>query len=89
MLLTGPHERLHRPDFGGGLGPATIFEPLHEGLAAIVELRVRGSLEDALGDRIECSVDVERVGESELDAAVSYRLRPDGEPTTLGVPIRA
>jgi phage baseplate assembly protein W len=76
VLLTGPNERLHRPDFGAGIGAATLFEPLDEALASVVELRARGSLERALGDRIEIvRITVERTGESTLVADVGYRLR--------------
>lgn len=76
VLLTGPGERLHRPDFGAGLGAATLFEPLDDPLTSIVEVRARGSLDRALGDRIEVlEVTVGRSGESTLLAEVTYRLR--------------
>jgi phage baseplate assembly protein W len=80
VLLTGPRERLHRPDFGAGLGAAALFEPLDGALRGVVEVRARGSLERALGDRIDVAeVTVGREGESTLTAAVSYRLRAVGE----------
>jgi uncharacterized protein len=76
VLLTGPNERLHRPDFGAGLGAATLFEPLDAALASVAEVRARGSLERALGDRIEVvEIKVGRSGESTLLAEVTYRLR--------------
>jgi uncharacterized protein len=76
VLLTGPGERLHRPDFGAGLGAATVFEPLDAALTSLVEVRARGSLERALGDRIEVvQITVERSGESTLLAEVTYQLR--------------
>jgi phage baseplate assembly protein W len=89
VLLTGARERLHRPDFGAGLGSTTLFEPLEAALGGVVEVRARGSLESALGDRIEV-VDVTvdpggNGGESTLSASVTYRLRPAGEPATVGV----
>ena len=75
VLLTGPSERLHRPDFGAGLGATTLFEPLDEALTSIIEVRARGSLDRALGDRIEVvEITVERSGESTLLAGVTYRL---------------
>jgi uncharacterized protein len=75
VLLTGPSERLHRPDFGAGLGATTLFEPLDAALTSIVEVRARGSLDRALGDRIEVvAITVGRSGESTLLADVIYRL---------------
>jgi uncharacterized protein len=91
VLLTGPQERLHRPDFGAGLGSTTIFEPLDGALRGVVEVRARGSLERALGDRIEVvELTVESgadssLGESTLAASVTYRLRPSGRSVTVGV----
>jgi phage baseplate assembly protein W len=75
VLLTGPNERLHRPDFGGGLGANTLFEPLDEALVGLVDVRVRGSLQRAISDRIEVlDVTIGRSGESTLTADVTYRL---------------
>jgi len=86
VLLTGLRERLHRPDFGAGLGGATLFEPLDVALRSVVEVRAKGSLESALGDRLEVlEISVEREGESTLHASITYRLRPAGEPRTLQV----
>jgi phage baseplate assembly protein W len=83
VLLTGAGERLHRPDFGAGLGARTLFEPLDRALAGVVEVRARGSLEEALGDRIELvDVAIAQSGESTLEASVTYRLRPAGESAT-------
>lgn len=89
VLLTGQSERLHRPGFGAGLGTSALFAPLDDALAAMVELRARGSLEEALGERIEVlSVTVARTGETTVEAAVEYRLRPAGEPAFVEVTLR-
>jgi phage baseplate assembly protein W len=86
VLLTGPRERLHRPDFGAGLGESALFEPLDGALLGLVEVRARGSLESSLGDRIEVlEVTVAVSEESTLEAAVTYRLRPAGRATTTEV----
>ncbi|HXV34573.1 MAG TPA: GPW/gp25 family protein [Gaiellaceae bacterium] len=86
VLLTGPGERLHRPDFGAGLGAGAIFEPLDGSLLNLVEVRARGSLESALGDRIEVvEVTVAASGESTLEAAITYRLLPAGRAVTTEV----
>jgi Bacteriophage baseplate protein W len=89
VLLTGPQERLHH-DFGAGLGSAALFEPLDGALLSVVELRARGSLESALGDRIEIEeVKVEREGESTLIASLSYRLKASGEQGGVEVALNA
>lgn len=84
VLLTAPGGRLHRPDFGAGLGTDALFEPIGGALNGLVELRARGALADALGDRIVVdSLTVGTEGESTVTAVVVYRLRDTGEPTTL------
>jgi phage baseplate assembly protein W len=88
VLLTGPGERLHHPDFGAGLGAAALFEPLQPALLGIIEVRARGSLNQALGDRIEITeIKIAREGESTITAAVTYRLKPAGSPTTVVVAV--
>ncbi|HEY8843203.1 MAG TPA: GPW/gp25 family protein [Gaiellaceae bacterium] len=87
VLLTGIGERLHRPDFGAGLGTA-VFEPLDLALTSMIDARARDSLDRALGDRIEVlDVTIGISGESELDASVTYRLRPAGPPLQTEVRI--
>lgn len=78
VLLTGTGERLHRPGFGAGLGASTLFEPLSDALGATVTARARGSLTDALGDRIQVIDVVVTVEDSTLIAAVTYRPLPAG-----------
>ncbi len=86
VLLTGAGERLHRPEFGAGLGAHTLFEPLDPALATVVDVRARSSLKETLGDRIEVlDLAVARAGESTLEATLTYRLRPAGEPTATQV----
>lgn len=88
VLLTGPGERLHHGDFGAGLGAAALFEPLQPSLLGIVEVRARGSLNQALGDRIEIAdITIGRDGESTITASVTYRLKPAGNPTTVVVAV--
>lgn len=90
VLLTGQRERLHRPGFGAGLGASALFAPLDDALVAMVELRARGSLEEALGERIDVlSVSVARTGETTVEAAVEYRLRPAGDPAFVEVSLHA
>lgn len=83
VLLTGTGERLHRPGFGAGLGAATVFEPLSDALGATVVARARGSLTEALGDRIQV-IDVKvTVQDSTLAAEVVYRPLPAGDSRTV------
>lgn len=85
VVLTGAGERLHRPDFGAGLGTA-LFEPLDLAVSSLVEMRLRGSLDQALGGRIEVTaVAVDIVGESEITTTLTYKLRPSGAPQQLEV----
>lgn len=86
VLLTAPGERLHHPDFGAGLGATALFGPLDGTLAGLVDTRIRSSLDEALGERIEVlDVAVEVSGESTLAASVSYRVGPAGRPATAEV----
>lgn len=86
VLLTSPGTRLHRPDFGAGLGTDALFEPVGGALTGLVELRARGALTDALGDRIVIeSLTVRTAGESTVEAVVGYRLRDGGDTHTLAV----
>lgn len=79
VLLTGPAERLHHPDFGAGLGATALFEPPDDALLAMIEVRALGSLEQQLGDRLEVlAVDVRR-NDAAIEAEVRYRLRPAGQ----------
>lgn len=86
VLLTSPGGRLHRPDFGAGLGTDALFEPMGGALTGLVEMRARGALTDALGDRVVIeSLAVSTVGESTVEAVVVYRLRDSGDEGTVAV----
>jgi hypothetical protein len=85
VLLTGPNERLHQPGFGAGLSAAALFEPLADALGATVTARVRGSLADALGDRIQVLDVTVTVTEGSLAAQVSYSPRPAGASRTVSL----
>jgi uncharacterized protein len=89
VLLTGMRERLHHPDFGAGLGSTVLFEPLDQTLRGLVQLRARGSLDAALGDRVDVlDVTIDVPQEATLRATVTYRLRASGRPTTTEVRTR-
>ena len=79
-------ERLHHPDFGAGLGAGALFEPLDPALLGIVSVRARGSLQQALGDRIDVvAVTVDQAGESTITASVTYRLHTSTTPHVIDV----
>ena len=83
VLQTGPSERLHQPGFGAGLGGSALFEPLSDALGATVIARVRGSLSDALGDRIQVLDVAVSTADSALSAEVTYRPLPAGGNRTV------
>jgi phage baseplate assembly protein W len=83
VLQTGPGERLHRAGFGAGLGASALFEPLSDALGATVTARVRGSLTDALGDRIQVLDVAVTNADSTIAAEVTYRPLPAGGNRTV------
>jgi phage baseplate assembly protein W len=83
VLQTGPSERLHQPGFGAGLGGSVLFEPLSDVLGATLTARVRGSLSDALGHRIQVLDVAVTMADSTLLAEVTYRPLPAGGDRTV------
>lgn len=89
VVLTNPGERLHRPEFGAGLGAGALFEGLDAARLGMVEARTRGSLADALGDRITVEhLEVHAEGESTIVVDLAYRVRTTGDGRTLQVRVR-
>lgn len=83
VLLTSPGERLHRPGFGAGLGVATLFEPMTGDVAGTISARAQGSLNDALGDRLEVVSTQVSVADTTIYAEVTYRPLPSGAQRTV------
>jgi uncharacterized protein len=78
LLLTGPGERVNRPDFGCGL-LRHVFEPTSPELAAAVQYTVMASIQRWLGDLIEPHA-VEVVAEDNVLAiTVRFAVRRTGE----------
>jgi phage baseplate assembly protein W len=74
LLLTGPGERVNRPNFGGGL-QQLVFAGNNPELAATVQFMVQGNLQQYLSDVIEVeSVQVDTV-DSALQVQVNYVVR--------------
>ena len=74
VLLTGPGERVMRPDFGSGL-LALVFEPGGPEVAATVQYLVQSSLERELASVIALqAVEAEAI-DSALVVSVTYVVR--------------
>ena len=89
VLLTGPNERLHRPGFGAGLGASTLFQPVSSEVAGTVRARARGSLADALGDRLDVVDVTVTVEDTTVSAEVTYRPKPAGETRRVALTLPA
>lgn len=88
LLLTGPGERVMRPEFGSGL-MQLVFAGNSPELAATTQFLIQGALQTWLGDVIAIeSVEVESV-DSTLTVEVRYvhrrtQTRGSARVTTLG-----
>ena len=89
VLLPGPHARLQRTGLGAGLGASPLFEPLTGELAGTVSARARGSLSDALGDRLDVVEVNVTVADTTLSAEVVYRPKPAGETRRVALTLPA
>lgn len=70
LLLTGPGERVMRPDFGGGL-LQLVFAGNSPELAATAQFLLQGSLQTWLGDVIA----IEAVEVESIDATLAVEVR--------------
>jgi len=81
LLLTGPGERVNRPDFGGGL-QQLVFAGNSPELAATVQFMIQGNLQQYMGDLIDvATVQVDAV-DSTLQVVVAYVVRRTAERQT-------
>jgi phage baseplate assembly protein W len=81
LVLTGPGERVNRPDFGGGL-QQLVFAGNSPELAATVQFMIQGNLQQYMGDLIDvASVQVDAV-DSTLQVVVAYVVRRTAERQT-------
>lgn len=78
VLLTGPGERVNRPDFGSGL-LQSVFAPNSPELATALEFTTRAALQRWLGDLIEVKALSFTATDSELTVDLSYALKSTGE----------
>ena len=78
FLLTGPGERVNRPDFGSGL-LQMLFAPNSPELAATLQFNIQAGLQQWLGDLIEMRrVDVTSE-DSTLRVEIHYVVRRTGQ----------
>jgi phage baseplate assembly protein W len=86
VLLTGPGERVNRPDFGAGLRQL-LFSPSSPETATLLQATIFQSLDRWLGQLIE----LDRVDASfengRLDVAVSYTLKARGDQQVLNLEV--
>jgi phage baseplate assembly protein W len=78
LLLTNVGERVNRPDFGGGV-LGLVFAPGGPELAAAVELGLRASLQQWLGDVVDVARLEVRSEDSKLLIVLDYVVRRTGE----------
>lgn len=84
VLLTGPGERINRPDFGCGVR-RLVFAPASDASANLLRATIVQALERWLGTLIEVEeVDV-RSEEETISITVRYLLRARGEQRFLNV----
>ena len=86
LLLTGPGERINRPDFGCGLR-RMVFAPNSSATAQLLEVMVSQSLEKWLDSVISVDrVTIEAVNER-LMVGVAYLLKARGERRYLNLEV--
>jgi phage baseplate assembly protein W len=78
LLLTGPGERVNRPDFGSGLLQA-VFAPNSPELATAQEFTTRAALQRWLGDVIDVHLLRFTAEDSTLRVELTYSLKRTGE----------
>ena len=87
VLLTGPGERLMRPDFGAGLNDF-LFEPINPTTMAAIQRRVEDSLIDwePRIDVISVTVSADAKNAGTLLIDITYRVRATNNVGNLVYP---
>ena len=87
VLLTGPGERLMRPDFGAGLNDF-LFEPINPTTMAAIQRRVEDSLIDwePRIDVISVTVSADAKNAATLLIDITYRVRATNNVGNLVYP---
>ncbi|TIC88297.1 hypothetical protein E8D34_04985 [Nocardioides sp. GY 10113] len=84
LLLTGPGERVNRPDIGGGLGQ-TVFSPNSPERAAALELSLTAAVTTWLGDVVDLRRLVVSADDATLRVDLEYLVRPTGEAVVASI----
>lgn len=79
LLMTGPGERVNRPDFGTGL-MQMVFAPNSPEIAAALQFTVQASLQRWLGDLIDIEKLDVNAADSTLSVTLKYSIKSTGEP---------
>lgn len=88
LLLTGPGERINRPDFGCGIR-RLIFAPASDVSANLVRATIVQALERWLGSLVEVEDVVVTAAEETVSITVRYLLRARGERRYLNLSVGA
>jgi len=81
LILTGPGERVNRPDFGSGL-MQLVFAPNSDEMAAATQFLVQGALQQWLGDFIQVDAVHIESEDSAIRITVSYIIKRSGQRQT-------
>lgn len=87
LLLTGPGERVNRPDFGGGLAQL-VLGPNAPEQAAALELALDAAVTTWLGDVVALSRLEVEASDATLKVELHYVLRATGEQVDDVVEVR-
>ena len=86
VLLTGPGERINRPDFGCGLR-RMVFAPNADATAQLLQVTVMQSLEKWLASVITVDSVVVRAIDDALELRLVYVLKARGERRYLNLEV--
>ncbi|KAF0813718.1 hypothetical protein IGB42_02071 [Andreprevotia sp. IGB-42] len=86
VLMTGPGERINRPDFGCGVR-RLVFAPGGEVAATLAQTTVYQALSRWLGNVIAVSEVTVRANDARLDIRIGYVVKARGERRYLNLQV--
>ena len=81
ILLTGPGERVNRPDFGSGL-LQMVFAPNSPEIAATIQFAAQAAIQRWMGDLVSVQNLEITSQDSALRVTVQYTVKATGQPQT-------